>query len=93
MNPSSIVLAIASLASTQTYAAATPLDTPLAGVSMSLAKRLDARSLPEVSVTPAKLSGVPMAIAARLDASKPSGQASTSGRMLTGVPMALAKRL
>jgi len=60
---------------------------------MSLAKRLDARSLPEVSVTPAKLSGVPMAIAARLDASKPSGQASTSGRMLTGVPMALAKRL
>jgi hypothetical protein len=44
-------------------------------------------------VTPAKLSGVPMAIAARLDASKPSGQASTSGRMLTGVPVALAKRL
>lgn len=94
MNPSPIILVLASLVGFQAHAAPAPADAALIGVPMSVATRLDARPRPEGLAAPAMLSGVPMVVATRLDASRRSGQVSgATGRMLSGVPMALAKRL
>lgn len=66
MNLSPFVLALGMLAASHSYAAPAPADTPLNGVPMSDAKRLDARSQSASPVSPSKLSGVPMALAKRL---------------------------
>lgn len=77
-----------------TYAHATPgsAETPLTGVTMNTAKRLDTRTPPGGQTLPATLSGVPMAVAARHAASTQFNRTSPPDQALSGIPMALAKR-
>ncbi len=93
MNLSPFALALGLLAASPSYAASASTDTPLTGVPMNAAKRLDARSMSASPVAPSKLSGVPMALAVRLGGSMRPGPASTQGHGLSGVPMSLVKRL
>ena len=93
MNLSPFALALGLLAASPSYAASATTDTPLTGVPMNAAKRLDARSQSVSPVAPSKLSGIPMARAVRLGGSMRLGLDSTRGHRLSGVPMSLAKRL
>ncbi len=93
MNLSPFVLALGLLVASQSYAAPASTDTPLSGVPMNAAKRLDARSQSASPVAPSKLSRVPMALAVRVGGSMYPGPTSVPGHGLSGVPMSLAKRL
>ncbi len=92
MKSSALLLALSTLG---TYAHAAPGSavTPLTGIPMNAAKRLDARAHSDGQTQAARLSGVPMAVAVRRGAATPPDQASPSERALSGISMALAKRL
>lgn len=93
MHPSSLLLTLAFTLGTYAHAAPGPADSPLTGVTMNTAKRLDMR-LPSDGLTqPAMLSGVPLAVAARHGVAAQPEQASQRHRALSGIPMVLAKRL
>jgi|APTNR8051073442_1049403.scaffolds.fasta_scaffold64326_2 hypothetical protein len=78
-----------------TYAHAAPAasDAPFTGVSMNVAKRLDARTPSNTLTLPTTLSGVPMATATRHGVSTRSDPTAAPDRALSGIPMAFAKRL
>lgn len=77
------------------YAHAAPATSgaPFTGISMNVAKRLDARTPSNTLMQPTTLSGVPMATATLHGVSTRSGPTAAPDRALSGIPMAFAKRL
>jgi len=93
MKTSPLLLALTLMLGTYAHAAPRAPDTPVTGVSMNTAKRLDARTPPGGPKLAVSLSGVPMVVAARHGMSAPSEGASSPDRALSGIPMARAKQL
>ncbi|WP_295637148.1 hypothetical protein [uncultured Methylibium sp.] len=95
MQSTALILTLALPLTLGTYAHAAPAasDAPFTGVSMNVAKRLDARTPFNTLTQPTTLSGVPMATATRHGISTRSDPTAAPDRALSGIPMAFAKRL
>lgn len=93
MKPSAFILPLALTLGTYAHAAPVASDAPFTGVSMNVAKRLNARTPSNTLTQPTTLSGMPMAAATRHGATTRADRTSAPDRALSGIPMALAKRL